>query len=225
MAAHSPKACPQCGRASRDGHICRHCVTRLTQALTNTAALWPELQLEITRQVRHGPTSEIRTTTINPALPWDEPAARTAAHVRDTLAGWCKRLIQQAGMSQPAHSIPAMCEAITDILRHARRQPWADDLWTDLLPLPTMIQNAIDPQPAGQAPVGPCPQTIDGEPCTGRLVARIPPGEPPYVECPRCGTRWDSPRWTRLGVLVQRRQATLDRQADLQATYRHRHTR
>lgn len=142
-------------------------------------------------------------TSAEAPLPLDVAVAAVRFDIEATLARWARRHVGDFGLGTPAQTTTvAQLAAFLAIHRdRAAAQDWAGDYAEELRDLRRRARKLIDlPQPRRVA-IAPCPETVGGVRCAGRLW--LTPREerdarPVSVGCDTCTAVYTGERWKRL---------------------------
>ena len=219
--SRSARPCPKCHERSRDGLLCPACTKAAAAKLRELAHDWRHLEEAIARQTVMGSRSEIRAQATGGPLPWNDNPSRVARTIRSTLWRRVRDALQAHPADLPDHPA-AWCQWLAGLMPDLRREPDAHRLAEDVEACHRDLLRAIDyPDDRARVLTGrPCPErTIDGEPCTGRLVAVFPTdrAETPHIDCPLeldsgCGRTWAPQAWDGLVKAVAAREAQIEAQ-------------
>ena len=191
------------------------------------------------RRVKRSPWAELPPYLgeVGRPLPYDASAATvgdrvvrgvtTRDAVRSGLVGWVRLTITDHGAPCPSDRIKALCEHLADWLPVLRKRSdaaeFADDVWAWI----DAITNAVDlTRIPGRASLGPCPASLEGEPCSGIVWALLPrevdstdlsTTPPPFARCDTCTTEWPSIEFGSLAQAMARRAEAHDRARRLAA--------
>jgi hypothetical protein len=80
--------CPACAGRSDDGLVCARCTGYAVNDLAAIAALWPDLEITLTRQAKLGGTAGRRARSAVSPVPFHEAAAAVVGDVRLALVNW-----------------------------------------------------------------------------------------------------------------------------------------
>lgn len=214
--------CISCGQPT-DGTICHREATKLADTLRTAADLWPELQLTIAKQTRHGdptpraghpaPAAPVRpdgdpATDQVPGWPTglvvDLRAADVAAAVRSTVHTWARDIAAAVGADLP-DTIPEVMRWLASRVEWIRHQPQAGKALDELNDACAQVIRAID-TPVQRYPLGECGAPTEHGPCQHWLSTW--PGAT-TARCGGCGTRHDvTARRGRLLELARDRRGT-----------------
>lgn len=142
-------------------------------------------------------------TSAEAPLPLDVAVAAVRFDIEATLARWARRHVGDFGLGTPAQTTTvAQLAAFLAIHRdRAAAQDWAGDYAEELRDLRRRARKLIDlPQPRRVA-IAPCPESVGGVRCAGRLW--LTPREerdarPVSVSCDTCPALYTGERWRRL---------------------------
>ena len=213
--------CP-CGQPARNGHLCRTCRNTLATILGELPALHHDLTITATRRDHIGPSSEVRTATLYPPLPFDPAAADHAHHLRTTVTTWVRWTVDTLDTPDwPRDQLKAMCGWLADHLNGITLHPASVEMLADLRSVRSRGNQLIDAPPISRIYTGPCPEVDDkGEHCGGQIWGWFHPDShihPPVQKCGTCEKSWPATDWNRLGQRIldeQARQSTSKRIAE-----------
>lgn len=202
-------------RLAADGLRLCHIHTRdLATDAYRAVEVYTELALALTRSDRPG---ERTTGTRDPGLIVNERAVEARSTIRHTLVAWCRLIADERGIGLPADDIHSMARYIARHAEWLAAHPAAGDCSAELRELAHGEPWRIA-YPTGSRvfEVGPCPETVDGQPCPGvvRAVLRrtdsLLPSElvcdwrPDPVPDGWTGHRWPASEWLTLGRKLRR---------------------
>lgn len=198
-------------RQAADGlRLCNPCVSRLAPQSLAAADLYDELALALTTSGTPGetpPPNKPGSREPNEAAVWSR------AHIRHTLASWCKLIAEDRGLSLPDDDVHAMASYIGRHSMWLAAQSFADEVCVELRELAFGRARAVAYPSGGRSyqiraadgqPV-PCPCRIEGEDekCGGTLWAILRRSDSPLPSELACdvddGHRLASTQWLRYG--------------------------
>lgn len=146
---------------------------------------------------------------IRRGLPPQPTAAELLHDQRAVLSSWCRLINEEIDHTWPRRdTIRAMSLHIESRLPELRKHEAAGELAHEVADLVRRIMACID-KPADRARinVGPCPQVLEDQGCSGQVVAVIPHDNEvrPVIKCGSCGSEWLAEQWARLGRTIQQR--------------------
>lgn len=224
--------CPYCGGRTRDGLLCKTCITATSDRLAALPGWWVELQRTVTRQARLTPPGAGRSAT--KPLPFNPVASAVADRVRhgvttsdavrNGLVGWVRITVEDLGAPWPTKGITDLCEHLVAWLPALRKHEAAVELAADVWGWSDAISRAVDyPDVRAKIKVGPCPEVCaDGEPCAGWVWAIIPEDRDAdvFAACDSCAEEdagrgvWAASQWRKMGRRIAERRAQIAAQIE-----------
>jgi hypothetical protein len=218
------RKCAACDQPVTDSdEVCRDCVKRTRRRLAKQPELAHELEVAMTRQARMAEQSDGGRSAETP-VPF-VPAAAAVIHAqRSTLVAWC-RLVSEEGIGQPATGdrIGELAVCISLALPVLRKHEAAGELVREIQQVTERAVRVVDLPPNRlQFVAGPCPESFDGDPCSGFVEITVPrdESEPPMARCGACRTEWRSEHWLRMGHRIAQRVEREQRQRELAQSFR-----
>lgn len=193
--------CVSCGEPITDtAYVCHREAVRLGGRLRDAATLWPDLQDEVVRMVRHGdPTPRAGRPAppepIRPdggamrhyadqqpgwgsGLPHNEAASDVTWAVVNTMTTWARAIADATGADLPGDPDDLM-RWVAGRLDWVRYEQWALEAFDELDNVRALMVRTVD-RPPPRRYLGPCE-------CTADLYVR---GNPDIVTCASCDTPW-----------------------------------
>ena len=144
--------------------------------------------------------------TAEPPLPINPAVAALRDRIPGVLASWARIHVEEMATTPPAARDPATVSAwLARYTDWSAAQPFASEYVRELTELLGRGRHIIDLPKPRRTQVGPCPQRVNGQRCTGLLWSNIREErdpKPSEVMCDACGKIWDSTQWLRLGQRV-----------------------
>lgn len=209
--------CPACNtEPAHHGAPCNACWRRCRHQLADFTWLWHQLDITRLRLDKLGAHTDKRPGSTDTPLPYGDHAATTMSRFHAALAGWVDVTIHEHGAPEPDPTAPAMIRHILGYTTPLRRHTQAAEFATDVAGWHRILFAAINRPEYRKVDAGPCPETVDGEPCHGKVALIVPAEDlhqPPYAICEPsiagvcvCGREWDTTQFVRLGMRIERRQ-------------------
>jgi len=207
--------CPVCDGRSNDGFLCHTCTRIIKRELLSVGVRWHDLRITISRLSKIGPESERAGSSSRPN-PYDVDVAALASDIRARLVGWVKLAMDEFGAALPHDTVPALCRFVIEWLPVYRKHEAASELFDEVMALPwrgevrpmgRQVMRAIDLPSHTQVKVGPCPEAVEDEPCSGTVTATFPKDvtDPAWMECGECHWVSDSRHWDVDGERIRQR--------------------
>lgn len=126
----------------------------------------------------------------------DDTAAEERAAIRSTLAGWCRNVAEDRGVSLPQDTVVSMALFLRTHADWLARQDFAGDVSAELADVAWRGRRVAYRVPSDAVFIGTCPITYIGADVLTGVVGQVPCGERLFVaagsyhavECRGCGT-------------------------------------
>ncbi|MFG3254479.1 hypothetical protein [Streptomyces sp. NPDC048172] len=192
-------ASPSC-RAAGGKSLCRPCRDRLRRELSGLPELYEECAPGLARDF--APLERVSGSR-GSAAPVSEPRLRARSAVLSVLASWSDLVLSERGTDGPHRAehrdrpdrleVTALAAFLLVHLEWLAEHPAAGDFAEEVAQVTGAVRQAIQPEAAAPAELGPC-----GRPgCGSPLTAVASRGAPGRVRC-AAGHVWEPHEWLRL---------------------------